>query len=728
MDNDGNPLASIDSGQAELKSRYANHSVFTKFEDSTSYEDFICTKNIRPKKIFISDKLSKCDSVYVDRDLTEIAHYDGLLGIDFGEYQKGRQFILVVNETDVADAALPAGGSTYDNNKEVMFCGYNRPGAALDLNNVAVTYEWHGIEELLNEIKVCGIYSHGINTPTITGTDNYSSAKCIFNENGERDRSTYEEILIGTRHYYFNKSGIGKTDFWSIKHMLFYLKWLYCSPASPLIDLPNGLGLKLIAYVSDYINLNLGLIDKTELDTIVPKNFSIENFGVLDAIKEVLKQSKSYMMYKAYTCDGGVTIGYRKKKSIQADRDEGDQPMLIRIGKTGEPASAQDLSAGGNINCNRETKNLGRVVVLGDYLRFNSLATSLAHSSFTGVLSSDPEEYSQASGLTAFADRLALVLTATNLIETYQQNYAVIPTNMLNVTIADLGANLAEYNNESTDVKLFDGLKTLEFGRELSKGTNIDAAQKTRDAGVYVAKPSDPRLNADDGLDWVYPLLYDETNYYYFIQPVEKLQNGFSVKHESGLHSALILLEANGDNDNDTGLTEFGQYQEKSIINHLDVASEFFPDYDETNPVPFFARVNVRSDYRIKGIAEIEDYDENIHYTEIVQDPDFKLSISFKDAEYDGAGGFIDIYDGFLNGTDGEILLQIQDKAESLLEKYIVCQNSGQKHLDGFQTTLKIGDWFDKLVGEDRDIIAPSVIAQVEYDLDNKSTTLSLGS
>lgn len=727
MNNDGCPLASPDSGQAELKSRYANHSVYTKFEDTTSIEPFLCTKNIRPKKINISEKLSKCDSIYVDRDLTEIAHYDGLLGINYGEYQKGRQFILVCNETGISDASLPSSGATYGNDKEVIFCGFNKPGAALNLNKVAVSYEWHGVEELLNEIKINGIYTKGISTTSIKGSDHYSNARCIFNEDGEKDRSVISETLVGGAKYFFNKSGIGQTEYWSIKNILYYLKWFYCSSTSPLIDADPGLGLKLISYVSNYINFSLGLINNTDLPDIVPKHLSLEGFGVLDAIKEVLKQSKSYMLYKSYTCNGKVTLSFRRKNAYVDDRDSGDQPMLIRIGQTGQPQTAVNLSAGGTINCNRETKNLGRVIVLGDYLRFNTLATSLAYPSFASNLSSDKDIYSAVSGLTTFTDRLALVLTETNHIETWQQNYSVIPTNMLNVALNDLTADMTSFNGEDNTIKIFDGLKTLEFGRDLAKGSTIEASKKVRDMGVYLAMPSDPRTDEYDNLDWIFPLRFDETNYFYYIAPVEKLQNSFSVKHQSGLHSALILVEANGDTNPDVGFTDFGQYQHQSILPFFDAAINFFPGYDDSNPVPFFARINVRSDYRIKGIAQIDDFDENIHYTEIVQDRDFKLSISYKDAEYD-SGSFIDIPDGWLNEDDPDILQQIQQKAQSLLDKYRVTQNSGEKLLDGFQSTFKIGDWFDKLVGQDRDIIAPSVVAEIEFDMDNKSTTLKLGS
>lgn len=733
LSQNGHRLNEAGNASRELKSRYANHSVYTKFEDSTSIGTFTCTKKIRPQKITISEKLSYCDSIYVDKDVDRLYTYDSILGIDYDQYTKGRQFILVADETDILDANLPASGASYSD-KQVLFCGYNKPGGAIDFNSVRLTHEWVGIEELLNEIKISGIYTNSVNTDTITSARSLSSARCIFNEDGNKDRSQFEDTSeIGGAKYFFNKSGIGQTVFWSLKNILLYIKWFYCTSGSPIIALDTGdRGLKLIEYVSNYIDIDFTRMNETELPDIEPMDFDIEGMGVLDAIKKVLAESKKYMLYKAYRCDGKVNIGYRSKIAISStDRFAEDNPMLFRIGVQGATTASTNLINAGNVNLNRETKNIGRVIVLGDYLRINTLCTSLAYSSFASNLSSDPEAYASISGLTTFTDRLALVLTATNHLETYQQNYSVIPTNMLNVTLSDLGANMAAYNGESTSLKIFDGLKCLEFSREfIAGGTTEVEGKKIRDMGVFIASPSDPYDYS--GTDYIQALRYDQTNYYYYITPIQAAILNFSVSHEDNKNrSGIILSELGGGQENintDTGKTPVGEYLYTSIIPHFDVAIKFFSGYSVSSPVPLFIRTNVRTDYRIKGIAQITGYDDTIHSTEIVEDKDFKLTINYKDATYDGSGSFSNVTNGYLQADDATILQKIQDKAQSLLDKYNVVQNSGFVDFNGYQCYIKVGDWSDKFTGAGRDINTPVVVNTITFDLTKKLTTVGFGS
>lgn len=730
---DGHKLNEAGNPSRELKSRYGNHSVYTKFEDTDSIGTFTCTKKIRPQKIFISEKLSTCMSIYVDKDVDRLYTYDSLLGIDYDAYTKGRQFILVADETEVLDASLPASGDSYTS-KEVLFCGYNKPGGAIDFNSVRLTHEWVGIEELLNEVKISGIYTNSVNSETETSTRSLSSARCIFNEDGNKDRSQITESSeIGGAKYFFNKSGIGQTEFWSCKNILLYIKWFYCTANSPIIALDSGdRGLNLINYISNYINIDFERMNETDLPDIDPMNLDLEGMGVLDAIKKVLKESKKYMLYKAYRCDGKVTIGYRSKIAVTTtERFPEDNPMLFRIGVQGASTASTNLVNAGNINLNRETKNVGRVIVLGDYLRINTLCTSLAYSTFASNLSSDPDTYSAVAGLTTFTDRLALVLTATHHLETWQQNYQVIPTNMLSVALSDIGANMTTYNGESTSLKIFDGLKCLEFSREFIVGgvTEVEG-KKVRDMGCFIALPSTPYDY--NGTDYIQALRYDDTNYYYYITPLESVQNNFSLKHEDKKNrSAIILCEANGGKDNinaDTGKTPFGEYQYSSIVPYFNIAIRFFDGYDDSNPVPLFIRTNVRTDYRIKGIAQIAGYDSDIHSTEIVEDMDFKLSINYKDATYDGAGNFTNVTNGFINADDDLILQKIQAKAEALLEKYTVIQNSGFVDFNGYQNYIKVGDWSDKFTGSGRDINTPVVVNTITFDLTKKLTTVAFGS
>lgn len=712
----------------ELLARNTNHSVYTKFEDTTTPASYTCTKKIVPTKVFINEDTSICKSVYVDKTIDRLYSLDSILGVDYDQYTKGRQFIFVANEPGVLDADLPAEGAAYTS-KLPIFIGYNKPGAAIDFNSVRMSPEWVGIEELLNEIKISGIYTNAVNSPTITSDRSLSSERCVFNESGRKDRSEYEDNTeIGGAKYFFNKSGIGQTKFWSLKNILLYIKWFYCTASSPIIALDTGdRGLNLINYVADYINFDLARMNETDLPDIEPMDFDIEGLGVLDAIKKVLKESKKYMLYKAYRIDGKVTIGYRAK--FHTDRFAEDNPMLLRIGVQNAATASTNLINSANINLNRETKNIGRVIVLGDYLRINTLCSTLAYSGFSDNLSSSYESYVSSGGLSAFTDRLRMILTSTNLIETWQQNYAIENGNMLTLTLADLSADMTSYNGETTSLKLFDGLKLLEFKREFLTGNTTIEGEQVRDIGVYIAKPSDPY--DFDGTDYIQPLVNDGSTSYYFIAPAESLQDVFSVKHnEDKNKSSLIVCEANGGEQNinsDTGKTPFGEYQYTSTVEVSDIASSFFGGYSASNPIPIFIRTNVRTDYRIKGIAQIAGYEPTIHSTEIVEDMDFKLSISHKDATYDG-GAFTNNTNGFLDPLDETILEKIQYKAQSILDKYRVIQNSGFADFNGYQVYIKVGDWSDKFTGSGRDINTPVVVSSLVFDFERRMTTVAFGS
>ena len=730
MDEDGNWYLEEDEGERHsVLSIYGNQSVYTKYELNSTIGTYDCDRNLVAISCEITEDESSATLSLVDITKTKASDYDEQQGVNFDSYEKGRQFVLICAEEDVLNEDLPADGDPYSNDKQVIFSGYNFKGASLDLSLNDYMVEFTGVEHLLNEIKISGCLIGGFSSPTITNPgDRLSNSKCIFNENSRPDRQKYFSSDNQDGTYRFNKSGIGNTEYWELQEILEYVVNFYCVSTSPLIALDeNNMGLKMITYVSNYINVQWAELTNIALLHITPMDFSIEGMGVFDALLKIVAETKKFMIYKAYTTQGKCSIGFRNKYADIAERPEGDLPMVIDIGQFKAITSGSNVLESATIHMNRETKNIGRVIVLGDFLRINTLCTTINYPEFDANFSTNAEEFTAIGGLTSFIDRLSLVLTDTNHESTYQQNYVVVPDKVLDTTLADLGADLTEFNGEPDTLKIFEGLKCLEFGRDLAKGDSNDSSKSIRDIAVFIAHPSDPRTEPGDSYDYIYPLMYDGSHYYYFITPIESVSDSFSAKHDDSSHSSLIIAEVNGDNTGDTGLTDFGQYQSKSSIQHNNIAVEFFPNYDITKTLLLFARLNVKTDYRIKGIAQIDDYDEEIHSTMIVIDEDFKLTVQQSDAEY-SAGSFTPLTDGYLEADDNNVLERLQNKADALLLKYKVIQNSGGGGLAGLQFVFKNGDWLDKFTGTGRDVNTPLVVRGVEFNFEEKTTTLRFGS
>lgn len=731
MDDDGNWLLEEDEGyRPTVLSIFGNQSVYSKYENSSTIGTYDCDRNLVALSCEIKENESSAKMELVDVTKTKVSDFDGVQGVHFDEYVKGRQFILICSEEDVLNDDLPADGDPYGNDKQVIFSGYNFNGGNIDLEKTRFMVDFIGVEHLLNEIKISGCLIGGFASPNIENPgDRLSNSKCIFNENSRPDREAHFSSSNTDNTFRFNKSGIGNTAYWEIQEILQYVVNFYCKSTSPLIALDtNNMGLKLISYISNYIKWEWGQISSFDLINLRPMDFVLEGMGVFDALLKIVAETKKYMLYKAYTTQGKVSLSVRVKYANVTEREEGDLPMVIDIGQFKAITSGSNILNSSTIHMNRETRNVGRVILLGDFLRLNTLCTTLAYAEFAGNFSDNETAYNSAGGLSSFTDRILLVLTDTTSTEPYQQNYSAVPTNqanLLGLTLADLGFDPTEHNGEPDTLDVFEGLKCLEFSRDFPRGETIDSTKSTRDISVYVAKPSQPRDSG--GTEYIFPLIYDGSTYYYFIVPIEKVSADFNAKHEDGSHSSLIIGESGGDKENDTGLTEFGQYQLKSEIAHSDVSSNFFTNYNITKPIPLFARLSVKTDYRIKGIAQVDDYDETQHSTIILIDEDFKLTTQYKDATY-SEGAFTDITDGYINANDSNVLEKIQEKAESILQKYLVVQNSGSGSLSGFQFVFKNGDWLEKITGTGRDINTPLVVSEVSFDFQAKKSTLNFGS
>ena len=754
VDKNGNPLRNTDSVPANMVSRYTNHCQYTKFENSATIADYACERNIAVQTVTISRYTSICETILVDITKTKLADYDPIYGIDFDVYTKGRQYLIVVDHTGFLDSDLPADGTAYDaTNQVVIFSGYNKPGSALDINDIRVSMQWCGVENLLDEIKISGSYIKNVATPNwpasgSVGLKVLSSQPCIFNENGRGDRTTqYSTDEANLGKFYFNKSGLKHATTWTLEQIFKYVTEWYTKSTSEIIALDRKLGLDLITYISNYIDVEYRDISNTDFALIVPYDFNLEGLSVMEAYIKIFEESKKYTMYKAYTNSGKVTISYRLRNADATLRGTDDLPMKIEIGVQDAVPTSTIVFNDGNINLNRETRNVGRVVVMGDFLCINTLMTSCAYpaegskAAFSGNFSTNKDTYSAIAGLTTFTDRISLVLSDTQRTgDVNEQTYIAVPTNsnMIGLTIADVTADLNTYhtasNQEAETTKIFDQLKALKINRLIDNGMFEQEENKIKDIGVYVAHPSESEVRSPETNNYVYPTIKVASDTFYFITPIENVDINMEAKIDTKDHSAIFLHGTNLEDNTDSGQNNFYEYLYKSPLLPFEAAYGF-DNYNVANPAPIWVRANVQTDYRIKGIATITSvaYDPNVHHTMIVYDDDFKLSLNYKDALYDGAGSFANITNGYIIAGDSAVLQKIQEKADSLLDKYLNVQNSGYSTLNGVQYHWKIGDWTNKFVAisnassNARDILTPVVVNSIVFDFQQKKTTLFFG-
>ena len=69
---EGVQYTGVGQGNPVLRSRQANHAVFTKFEDTASLGTYTCTKNIKINSVTIDSEFSHCSSVLVEKDKSKL--------------------------------------------------------------------------------------------------------------------------------------------------------------------------------------------------------------------------------------------------------------------------------------------------------------------------------------------------------------------------------------------------------------------------------------------------------------------------------------------------------------------------------------------------------------------------------------------------------------------------------------------------------------------------------
>lgn len=707
-----------------------NYSVALKQLDTDEVPTYVYSSAIRVNTLRFDKYTASASCSFSDQALTQIIDYEGQHGINLNSHVKGRHLMLVLDESETDSEELPEMGTDYANDKVVLFSGYNRTTYGVSLNGLEVVPTYVGIEELLNEIKIKGIYQYDVSqNGRKFDPSNLSHClnPCVFNKDGHPNMSPrliHSSLGFGRydeQIYLFDTSYLVKAKNWSLKDILKYILsvYLFEEQYSSMIDTSERF-LNNQSLISKFIKFDLSNLDQTDLGEIYPKDFSLEGLGVYEAIIKILNESRRNTLSKMYDVKGRVRLGFDENNVSL--RKVGKLGMTIKIGDVEAPASKDYNAEGFEINLNREHKNVGRVIVLGDNLRINTLLTTVSSTLNHPITNGTP------SGVLSFLDNLGLHLSNDFSYEfnLTKHVYVAISTPWKNRTLGDLGFTIADFNETSDlDTKLFNSDKAVKFERRLYVSDNAQILDNTKDAIVYVPNPSEERDGVVHSSDWsvTFPTQKDGENLYYQLGAAEKndILTGGYIEDEYG---AIFLQEKDGELGDDSGLTKFEEYMNEADMNLTE--DKYFGNSD-FKTVPIFARCAVVADYRIKGIAQLDDFDPDVHETIYVDDRGFTLNITYLDALFK-EDHFEAIPDGFLDSTSAmETLQAIQKKAEAVLLKYTTVQNSGMVPLAGIQRAFKVGDHINEIEGGSRTIPMTTVISGLIYDFPNRQTIISLG-
>jgi len=729
------------------------HSVARVFSSTTSgIPTYVYTNKVKAHYIDISKKRSTCSVTIQDDTLDQIVDYDGNYGIGLNSNVDGYDYLLVLAESSKANITT---AGNYANDKIVLFSGYNRGSYSIDLDEKRVSGGYVGIEEMLNEIKVDGILevnhenapsSQNLNGDIGTHQVNYYDCKVIFNEKGVPDnfigqlkysytinRDSTPPVVGLTSVGVFDKSGLQEAGFWNCEEILDYLMAVYLSHNPELrlfLDQADRLD-----YVSKFLGFDYGSLSRSDLADIEPKDFDITGMGLLDAIYKVLDQSRRYSVSKKYKQNGKAIIGLRANSKAQRIADNSsDIPYKLQIGEAGAAAVKLDIVESANLNLNRENKSVGRVVVRGGYLHINTLITTWGDNTVTPAASNSKTAYSAASNSENFTDHLnALAVDYTASKKGVpSQTYNIINTGMRGDLLnANLSVTLADFN-ETIDQEIFKTEKLVEIKPFLFKAYSEASSRPTEELAIYVAHPKE-----DSDLKESPILSVSGTNFIY-IQPIEggkDEQLKMRAKFKADGKAEFVITSSADKKDEDRTEHRFKEYIDNSTVPQpLKYPTSRGIDTPE---IPLYIRCAVKTDYRLRGIAEIAGYDDDKHRTLYIDDREaVNIALQYKDKTYDGEGGWDNLTDGWIDGAgtaEKLVLSKLQSQAEAILDKYAGSpQNSGYVELNGCQHAMKPGDMIDEFeetagTTGDRGFDFEAVVNKVGYDLVERKTIINFG-
>lgn len=698
-------------------------------------------------KINMSKYKSTCEVTFEDDTKKEIADWDGQYGISTNTNVDGYDFILVLDEPDRSQ--IPTAGN-YIDDKVVLFSGYDRATYDLDTNKrVAVNYV--GIEEITNEIKMVGIvevnhilsFEGKFSGPISPDHVRYYNKRLVFNEGSAKDR--YSGVLevetkivdkhagptdiSQTKMPVHDKSGIGDAEHWNCKQILDYIVGVFMNHN---LDVRRLLDQKdRIKFVSNFIRFDMASIKNSDLHKVTPMNFDLNGLGFMEAIYKILDKSRLYSVVKQYQADGVAVIGLRANSKAQRLADNSSfVPTKILIGEADAADDAANNHESSNIKLNRENKSIGRVEVVGGHLWINTLLTSWFTHPVTPNASKNRETNDPAANSSSFSDHINLMAVDYTESKTGipAQLYNAMNERMLDHFLgADAGITIAEFN-ETIDQRLFTTAGVVQIKPNIFKPYSNSKARDLDDMVIYAALPVERSNGVSSALS------NDAGDEFYFIQPIVGTNEDdwkLAAKYSAGLFGAFIIYAGADKDKTDSGEHRFKEYIDSSTV----PPPTTYPANRGviTKEIPLYIRCAVKTQYRIKGVAEIAGYDPRKHSIKYVSaDQAIDIAIQYKDKEYDGEGGWTNLTDGYIDGVGlGEQLAlnDLNTEAESVLLKFSSIANSGFTTENGVISSIMVGDIIDEFVDPSgaRSFDFEALISHVTYDLIEKFTGVNYG-
>ena len=362
----------------------------------------------------------------------------------------------------------------------------------------------------------------------------------------------------------------------------------------------------------------------------------------------------------------------------------------------------------------------------------NTLCTTWHDQTPTPPTSKSKDSLDPADGVAGFTQSPTLVCTDYNESKTGvpEQTYVILNSNLVGLELnGTISMTLSEFN-ETADQELFKNEKVLEIKPFLFLPYGNASNRVSEDMQLYVAFSREttespieetPQLNSAE---------------FMYIQPIKGGGQDtlkISAKYKSVPFGEFKLSSLSDKKDGDRT-----EYKFKEYINNSPVAySGKYPASRGTSSteIPFYVRCAIKTDYRIRGQAEIAGYSSAKHRTLYIDDKQTgDIALQYNDHTYDGDGGWDVTSDGYLDGTgtaEQSLLANLQSIAEATLSKYTNVGNSGYTELNGCQW-IKPGDMIDEFeetsgTTGDRGYDFEAIITKVGLDLIERKSIISYG-
>lgn len=719
-----------------------------------------------------------------------------------------RAMVVMLGKGSTVPSANPVYSA--NGNNVVLWSGFNKTGASLDLggspgDKIKITLS--GIEQAVNDLTVNGIIGWELYSVMLDNLNNFAvntsqsastiqtnafeftfhsySYKAIFNEGGRPDQMDFvdfpadsdgvkgptaaksEEQTTGatlTRRY-FNKAGEGPVKYWTIGDILLYLSLWYIKTDEDLDQkLPDTFDIK--TKFNDYILQSAQM--PPEIFSEVPTDLNLEGLGVFDAFVEVMRHSTRYDISGGYNFDGKYKFDFVPKLDITGTgvtiRTGEKIEIPMSRGQVGANYDENKIVNNSSINVNRENARIGRVIVIGDRVRINTLFTTLANTNKDDVdfeaprLSDNKDTYIQLTPSFIEDDEwnkyFELYTKDTlndNGIPGVVFNFSTLNAlkDQSNMFMKKMLPLISDDLNGDTKIDIVDSFEVPTIERDIKSSFSEEHTLK-QDKGVFVTdkiivrnedQPDPAETNAEDGFDWM------------FVIPQEKsaVVKGRIASNSKRAGSHLLVYPA------PKQAAAFNEVFERTkMFNRIDSGGALVKSLSGRSPIPLFVRVALVTQYRLKGISKITlathgiDFDPKKHATKVINDDRFKLNLTFNDATYSTSktnkkgnennpdtlnGSFITIPDGFIPRRDGsadpqrtEPIVNIQKEADGWLDRLVnIPQNSGTLNLRSIQKGIKVGQFIEQIEGGSRTIPFKCFVQSIRYNFIDWEMSIGLG-